>query len=65
MQNTMVSSYYSKIRSTQNKGVTFLLFGTSTYFSIISPCLDEAKVSTVNTNLKKFIGVQCLHKTIK
>ena len=26
----MASSYHSKVRSTQNKGVTFLLFGTWT-----------------------------------
>ena len=31
MRNTMASSYYSKVRPTQNKGVTFLsLFGTWT-----------------------------------
>ena len=42
----------------------FFLFGTWTYFSIISPCLDEAKVSTVNTNLIKFVDAQHLRKNI-
>ena len=32
--NTMASSYLSKLRSTQNKGVTFLLFGTWTLVSL-------------------------------
>ena len=45
----MTSLYHSKVRSTQNKGVTFL-FGTWT-FSIIFLCFGEAKVSTVNSDL--------------
>ena len=27
-RNTMASSYHSNVKSTQNKGVAFLLFGT-------------------------------------
>ena len=42
----------------------FFLFGTWTYFSIISRCLDEAKVSTVNTNLIKFVDAEHLRKNI-
>ena len=32
-QNTMASSYHSKVRSTQSEGVTFFLFGTWTLVS--------------------------------
>ena len=32
-RNTMASSYHSKVRSSQNKGVAFLLFGTWTLVS--------------------------------
>ena len=42
-----------------------LLFGIWTYFNIISLCLDEAKVSIVNTDLINYAGVQRLHKNIK
>ena len=59
----MTSSCHSKVRSTQNKEVTFL-FGTWT-FSIIFPCLDEAKVSTVNSDLTNVVDVHCLHENIK
>ena len=56
----MTSSYHSRVvRSTQNKGVTFL-FGTWA-FSVISPCLGEAKVSIVNSDLRKVVDVQRLH----
>ena len=44
----MTSSYHSKVRSTQNKGVTFL-FGKWNFFFF--PCLSETKVSTVNSDL--------------
>ena len=47
----MTSSYHSKVRSTQNKGVTFF-FGKWT-FIIIFPCLGETKVSTLNSDLTK------------
>ena len=61
----MSSSYDSKVRSTQNKGVMFLFcFGTCT-FSIIFPCLGEAKVSTINSDLTNFVDVQRLHENIK
>ena len=59
----MTSSYHSKVRSTQNKGVTFF-FGKWT-FIIIFPCLGEAKVSTVNSDLTNFVDVQRLHENIK
>ena len=59
----MTSSYHSKVRSTQNKGVTFL-FGTWT-FSIIFPCFGEIKVSTVNPDLTNFVDVQRSHENIK
>ena len=59
----MTSSYNSKVRSTQNWGVTFL-FGTWT-FSIIFPCLGEAKVSTVDCDLTNFVDLQRLVKNIK
>ena len=59
----MTSSYHSKVRSTQNKGVTFL-FGTWT-FGVIFPCLGEAKVSTINSDLRNFVDVQRLHENIK
>ena len=59
----MTSSYHSKIRSTQNKEVTFL-FGTWN-FIIIFPRLSEAKVSTVNSDPTNFVNVQRLHENIK
>ena len=59
----MTSSYHSKGRSTQNKGVTFL-FGTWN-FIIIFPRLGKAKVSTVNPDLTNFVDVQRLHENIK
>ena len=59
----MTSSYHSKVRSTQNKEVTFL-FGTWN-FIIIFPRLSEAKVSTVNSDLTNFVDVQRLHEHIK
>ena len=55
--------FKGQIYSKQGSHISFL-FGIWTYFKYIS-CLDEAQVSTVNTNLIKFVGVQCLHKTIK
>ena len=58
----MTSSYNSMVRSTENKGVTFL-FGTWN-FIIIFPCLGEAKVSTVNSDLTNFVDVQRLHENI-
>ena len=33
--------------------------------SIISPCLGEAKVSTVNSDLINFVDIQRLHENIK
>ena len=59
----MTSSYHSKVRSTQNKEVT-LLFGTWN-FIVIFPRVGEAKVSTVNSDLRNFVDVQCLHENIK
>ena len=59
----MTSSYHSKGRSTQNKGVTFLI-GTWN-FIIIFPRLGEAKVSTVNSDRTNFVDFQRLHKNIK
>ena len=59
----MTTSYHSKVRSTQNKGVTFL-FDTWN-FIIIFPRLSEAKVSTVNSDLTNFVNVQRLHENIK
>ena len=58
----MISSYHSKVRSTKNKGVTFL-FGSWNF--IIFPCLCEAKVSIVNSDLINFVDVQRLHENIK
>ena len=40
-----------------------LLVGTWT-FSIIFPCLSEAKVSTVNSDLTNFLDIQRLHENI-
>ena len=60
----MSSSYHSKVRSTQNKSRVSLSSGTWT-FSIIFPCLGEAKVSTVNSDLKNVVNVQRLHENIK
>ena len=59
----MTSSYHSKVRSTQNKGVTFL-FGTWT-FSVVFPCLGEAKVPTVDSDLRNVVDIQQLHENIK
>ena len=59
----MISSYHSKVRSTQNDGVTFL-FDTWN-FIIIFPRLGEAKVSTVNSDLTNFVYLQRLHENIK
>ena len=56
--------FKGQIYSKQGSHISFL-FGIWTYFKYISWCLDEAQVSTVNTNLIKFVGVQCFHKTIK
>ena len=59
----MTSSCHSKVRSTRNKGVTFLF---NTWNSIIIfPRLGEAKVSTVNSDLTNFVDVQRLHENIK
>ena len=55
-RNTMASSYHSKVRSTQNKGATFLF------------CLEHGwsqKISTVDTDLINFVGVQRFHQNIK
>ena len=41
-----------------------LLFGTGLLLNHFS-CLEEANISTVNTNLIKFVGDQRLHKNIK
>ena len=63
-QNTMLSSDHSKARSTKNKGVMFFFclgHGLSYYF----PMFSEAKVTTVNSELTKFIDVQCSHENIK
>ena len=59
----MTTSYHSKVRSTQNKGVTFL-FGTWNFIIIFSR-LGEAKVFTVNSELTNFVDVPCLHENIK
>ena len=59
----MTSSYHSKVRSTQSKGVTFL-FGTWNCIIIFSR-LGKGKVSTVNSDLTNFVHVQCLHEKIK
>ena len=58
----MTSSYQSRVRSAQNKGVTFL-FGKWDF--IIFPCLGEAKVSAVNSDLTNFADVQRLHENIR
>ena len=41
--------------------------GRSPPFSLVTrlPCLDEAKVSTVNSDLTNFVDVQRLHENIK
>ena len=59
----MTPSYHSKVRSTQNKGVT-ILFGTWNFIIIFSR-LGEAKISTVNSDLTNFVDVQRLHENIK
>ena len=56
--------FKGQIYSKQGSHISFL-FRTWNYFSIISLCLDQAKVSTVNTNLIKFVAVRRLHKNIK
>ena len=61
----MSYSYHSKVRSTQNKGVMFLLLGTWWTFSLIFPFLGEAKVSTANFDLPNLVDVQRLHENIK
>ena len=53
----MTSPYHSKVRSTQSKGVTFLLRLEHGLY-VIFPGLDEAKVSTVNSDLTNFVDVQ-------
>ena len=58
----MTSSYQSRIRSAQNKGVTFL-FGKWNF--IIFPCLGKAKVSAGNSDLRNFVDVERLHENIK
>ena len=62
MRNTMTSSYHSRVRSAQNKGVTFIFDKWN--FIIIFPCLGETKVS-VNSDLTNFVDVQRLHDNIK
>ena len=57
----MTSSYHSKVRSTQNKGVTFLFWLAH---GIIFPCLSEAKVSTVNSDLTNFVDIQRFNENI-
>ena len=55
--------FKGQIYSKQGSHVSFL-FGTWT-FSIIFPCLGEAKVSIVNSHLTKFVDIQRLHENIK
>ena len=56
--------FKGQIYSKQGSHIS-LLFGTWTCFRIISHSWIVAKVSTVNTNLIKFVGDQRLHKNIK
>ena len=56
-------TFKDQIYSKQGSHVSFL-FGTWT-FGIIFPCLGEAKVSTVNSDLTNFVDVQRLHENIK
>ena len=55
--------FKGQIYSKQGSHVYFS-FGTWT-FSSIFPCLGEAKVSTVNSDLTNFVDVQRLHENIK
>ena len=57
----MTSSYQLRVRSAQNKGVT-VLFGKWNF--IIFPSLGEAKVSTVNSDLRDFVDVQLCMRTL-
>ena len=62
----MVSSYHSKVRSTENKEVTFLFCfvnGLLVLFSHFFSYFPE--VSTVNSDLINFVDVQRLHENIK
>ena len=53
----------SDLLKTRESYVSFL-FGPWT-FCIIFPCLSEAKVSTVNSDLTDFVDVQRLHENMK
>ena len=55
--------FKGQIYSKQGSYVSFL-FGTWT-LTIISPCLGEAKVSAVKSDLTNFVDVQRLHENIK
>ena len=54
--------FKGQIYSKQGSHISLLL-GTWT-FSIIFPCLGEAKVPTVNSDLTNFVDVQRLHEHI-
>ena len=59
----MSSLYHSKVRSTQSKA-SLLFYVWKMDFSIISPGSDEAKVSTVNSDLTNFVDVECCMKIL-
>ena len=54
--------FKGQIYSKQGRHIS-LLFGKWT-FSIIFPCLGEAKVSTVNSDLTNFVDVQGFHEHV-
>ena len=55
--------FKGQIYSKQGSHASILL-GTWT-FSNIFPCLGEAEVSTINSDLTNFVDVQRLHENIK
>ena len=59
-------AFKGQIYSKQGSHVS-LLFGTcsTTSANIIFPCLGEAKVSTVNSDLTNFVDAQRKHENIK
>ena len=57
----MAPSYHSKLRTRESH----FSFVWEKDFSIIYPCLDKAKVSTVNYNLANLVDIQRLHENIK
>ena len=60
----MPSSYHSKVRDLLKTRQSCFSFVWDMNFSIIFPCLSEAKVSTANSDLTNFVDVNVCMETL-